>query len=358
MPIGLFFTQYLFIDMGSIAQLAQHEFQASFIQNHFGYHVATQFIPIQLDTFNPATLNGRFILLLDQIQPGLYLPFLGTFCLLSSRHMVPMTGQESSGGAQDPSLLKHRQAGPLPVIACFALLLVVPGRGPAALACHFQAEHLLTIGDYADALTWLDRAAMLNPSLAQLSAYHIERGQAWYYLHPTQPTIDSQAYLAAFYLTQQDYLPAYQKLMAARQQSVEAPTPSWLIDELSITLTRLAEMPHPLNGPPVSSAHKDLASIPWLNTLAQIDTNNVYAHYTLGRIAYDLHDFTACEKQMLSVMALSSNPDILSSVYTYLSLSSEAEGKYVQARDYLFTAQAFDPSYRNSTAREEMSGLH
>src|SRR5437667_1321815 len=49
MPLGLFFTQYLFIDMGSIAQLAQHEFQALFIQGHFGYHTAAQFIPIRPD---------------------------------------------------------------------------------------------------------------------------------------------------------------------------------------------------------------------------------------------------------------------------------------------------------------------
>jgi hypothetical protein len=146
--------------------------------------------------------------------------------------------------------------------------------------------------------------------------------------------------------------------MAARQQSVVTTTPSWLTAELSITLTRLAEMQHPLNGTPVQRASKDLPSIAWLNTLTHADPNNVYAHYTLGRIAYDIHDFTACEKQMLSVMALSSDPNILSSVYTYLSLSSEAQGNYVKARDYLFKAQEFDTAYRNNTAREEMSGLH
>ena len=60
---------------------------------------------------------------------------------------------------------------------------------------------------------------------------------------------------------------------------------------------------------------------------------------------------------MLSVIALSSDPDIRSSAYTYLALSSESEGNYVQARDYLFKAQDFDPAYRNNTAREEISGL-
>jgi tetratricopeptide (TPR) repeat protein len=353
MPVALFFTQYLFIDMGSITQLAQHELQALFIQNHFGYHVAAQFIPIRLDTFDYSTLTGRFRLLLNQLQPGLYLPFLGTFCLL--RGQTVGTGRGLTPFLSLRVTMWQRQRI-VATIACFALLLIVFGRGPAALACRFYAEHLLTTGDYTGALTWLDRASMLNPSLEQLSAYHIERGQAWYYLHPTQPTIESQVYLADFYLTQDDYLSAYQKLIAARQQSVV--TPSWLLDELSITLIRLAEMQHPLNGPPVQRVHKDLPSITWLNALSHIDPHNVYAHYTLGRIAYDTHNFTACEKQMFSVIALSSDANILSSAYTYLSLSNESEGNYTQARDYLFTAQAYDPAYRNNTAREELSGLH
>ncbi len=389
MPVALFFTQYLFIDMGSITQLAQHEFQALFIQHHFGYHVAAQFVPIRLNTFDYSTLNGRFTLLLNQVQPGLYLPLLGTFCLL--RGQTAGTGSESRTSPTSPVrerethvdhtgcdvphprgqgqalslrvmmwqlLNEQKRRRIVTITTCFILLPIVLGRGPAALACRFYAEHLLTTGDYADALTWLDRASVLNPSLEQLSAYHIERGQAWYYLHPTQPSIESQAYLADFYLTQDDYLSAYQKLTAARQQSVETPTPSWLLDELSITLTRLAEMQHPLRGSPEQTFYRDPPSITWLNTLTNIDSNNVYAHYTLGRIAYDTYNFTTCEKQMLAVIALSSDTNILSSAYTYLSLSNEAEGNYAQARDYLFTAQAYDPAYRNNTAREEMSGLH
>jgi hypothetical protein len=401
MPICLFFTQYLFIDMNSIAQLAQHEFQALFIQKHFGYRIAAPFIPIRPDTFDPSTLNGRLTLLLDQIQPGLYLPFLGTFCLIgkgltpSPQRRPVGTGVSSANDAghqnrrdrafpcpplsapayhalpvrtdrpgrfPNPKIPTPERLAlfrtPLPLIICFILLLMVLGRGPAALACRFQAKHLLFTGDYANALIWFDRASMLNPSLEQLSTYHTERGQALYYLYPTQHSLESQAYLAGFYLTQEDYLSAYQELTAARQQNMRAPTPSWLINELDITLTRLAEMQHPLSGPPALRAHRDLPSITWLNRLIHIDPSNVYAHYTLGRIKYDIYDFTACEKQMLSVINLSSNPNILSSAYTYLSLSSEAQGNYVQARDYLFKAQDLDPSHRNNTAREEMSGLH
>ena len=104
-PVALFFTQYLFIDMGSITQLAQHEFQALFIQHHFGYHAAPQFIPIQLNTFDYSTLNGRFTLLLNQIQPGLCLPFLGTFCLLRGQ----IAGTESEPRTSPTALVREQR---------------------------------------------------------------------------------------------------------------------------------------------------------------------------------------------------------------------------------------------------------
>ena len=93
LPIGLFFIQYLFIDMSSIAQLAQHEFQTLFIYSHFGYQVSTPFILIQLNTFDPSNLNDRSTLLIDQVQLGLYLPFLAMLCLFATRHMLPVSNK-------------------------------------------------------------------------------------------------------------------------------------------------------------------------------------------------------------------------------------------------------------------------
>jgi tetratricopeptide (TPR) repeat protein len=361
-PIGMFFIQYLFIDMTSIAQLAQHEFQTLFIYSHFGYQVSTPFIPIQLNTFNPSTLNDRSALLMDQVQIGLYLPVLAMLCLFATRHMLPVGETMRMPATPATFSLQQKREGQkrrraFIIIACFILLLIVLGRGPAALVCQFQAEHLLSTGEYASALTWLDRASTLNPSLEQLSTYHIERGQAWYYLHPDQPSMESLAYLADFYLSEDDYSSAYQELIDVRQQSLATSIPTWLTNELSTTLTRLAELQRPLNGTIAQRVTRGPSSIMWLNVLTHTDPGNVYAHYTLGRIAYDQHDFTTCEKQMLAVLNLSSESNILSSAYTYLSLSDEAEGKDVQARDYLFEAQAFDPAYRNNTAREEISGL-
>ncbi len=347
LPLILFVMQYLFIDMGSIAQLARDELQAMLIRSHFNYGSPPQFIPIQsVITFDPLTIHNREVLLIDQIGSGPFLPVLSMLILLAARRLFP-----SSRHAVSPR--RHRWQLTA-TIAVALLLLVILGRGPAALACNYQAQHLLTTGDYTATLTWLDYAHSLNPALDQLPSYHIEYGQAWYYLHPQQPTTESQAYLADFYSQQNDYLSAYQQLLAARQND---PQSRWLIDETTVTLTRLVEMPHPLNGAPVTRIAIEEPSITWLSALLQADPSNVYAHYLLGRLKYDLHDYASSTTQMFVVLNLSRNTDIQSSAYTYLALSSEGEGNYVTAREYLFRAQDLDPAFRNNTAREEISGL-
>ncbi len=345
-PLMLFLTQYLFIDMGSIAQLTRHELQTRLLKSHLDYGTAAQFIPIQAMTFNPLTLHSRAALLFDQVGGGFFLPLLSTLLLLAGRGLFPRATQKAGQRTYRRVLL--------PVGAAFLLLLVLVGRGPAALACNFQAQHLLAEGNYADALTWLDRAYTLNPALDQLSSYHIERGQAWYYLHPAQPTLDSQVYLAAFYRQQNDYLSSYQELLSARQGGQGF---SWLIDEQNITLERLAEQPHPLVGAPALRLHAEAPATTWLSQMLQIDPSNVYGHYTLGRLKYDLHDYAGCEVQMLQVLRLSQDNDIQSSAYTYLGLSSAGEGDAVTARHYLFKAQEMDTEFRNNIAREELSGL-
>jgi tetratricopeptide (TPR) repeat protein len=345
-PLGLFFIQILFIDMGHIAQLSHHEMQARSIKSHFGYRIAPLFISSSLDQY---TLGGRFALLLNQSQPGFYLPLLATFCLLMARRTLPRQQQQA---------YQYNRRHLIAIGVGLFFLLIVLLRSPLALASNFVAEHLLARGDYPGALAWLDRAKTLNPALEQLPQFHIERGQAWYYLHPRQPTTESQTYLANFYRTQGDYLSAYQALLATLQQNPDQPVPSWLQDELCVTLLYLAEVPHPLAGTPAQRSTRDLPSISWLNRLIQVEPNNAYAHYMLGRIKYDLHDYTASNQQLLTVLDLSSNPDIRSSVYTYLALNSKSEGNLAKARDYLFKAQDLDPSYFNNTTRGELSGLH
>jgi tetratricopeptide (TPR) repeat protein len=284
-------------------------------------------------------------LLLDQVGCGSFLPLASALILLISRRHFQQPLQTG---------LARKQRMVMWGSGCILVLLVLLGRTPAAVVCNYQAQRLLAQGDYAKALNWLDRAEKLNPSLSQLSSYHIERGHAWYFLHPGQPTTDSQVYLAAFYRQQNDFLSSYQELLAARQR---APGTQWVLDEFAVTLERLAEMPHPLNGAPRLRVNREESSLTWLYQLSQADPPNVYAHYMIGRIQYDLRDYNQCEVQMRAVLSVNQEMGIASSAYTYLALSSFEQGDLTGGRQYLLNAEALDPSYRNNTAREERSGL-
>jgi hypothetical protein len=234
------------------------------------------------------------------------------------------------------------------------LLVVVFGRAPLAFVCDYQAQYALYSSDYAGAYRWFDYASELNPALELLSSYHISRGQAWYFLYSKQDSVDSRAYLASAYLEQKDYLSAYQELNRAWQSGEHA---SWLVDEMSMTLTQLAVVSLPRTGSLLQRPAKDSSALSWFNQLLYVDPNNVFGQYMVGRIQYDLHNYSQCETAMRRVIALSQSTNILSSAYTYLALSSDGQGDYVDARALLLQAVSLDPKYRNNTAREELSGL-
>jgi len=339
----LFLTQYLYADMGSIAQLTNHEIQAQLIKAKLDYGSAAQFLPIETISFDPITQRGRLALLLDQIGVGSFLPLAAALLLLISRHFFPLPVQARPARKQ------------WAIMGSSGLILVVLlGRAPAAIVCNYQAQRLLAQGGYTQALKWLDWAGKLNPSLEQLPSYHIERGHAWYFLHSGQPTTESQVYLAAFYRQHNDLLASYQQLLAVQQHASVA---QWILDEFSVTLERLAEMPHPLNGAPRLRVNREVSSLSWLYQLAQADRHNVYAHYMIGRIAYDLQDYGQCEVHMLTVLNIGQEDSVKSSAYTYLGLSRLGQGDLVAGRQDLFKAEELDPTYRNNTAREELSGL-
>ena len=201
----------------------------------------------------------------------------------------------------------------------------------------------------------LDAALALNPALDQVPYYHIERGQAFYALYPYEQSDDSRAYLAFVYRLQGDNLDADQELLALWHAH---PTTPWVVDELSITLEKLAEFIQQPNSPPVQRADSDIAAKSWLQSLTQIDASNVYGQYLLGRFQYYLHSYNACIARMTRVIQLSRNADIQSSAYTYMGLSVAGQGDIIHERKLLFEALKLDPSYHNNTAREELSGLH
>jgi hypothetical protein len=404
MPAILWLWQYLFVDLGSIAQLAHQEVQYLLTSQHFDYSVISPLIPITNPlTFDPLSLYGRCVLLLDQLGIGPFLPLCSAALLVAARKLFvdfvaganlsyhvstipaetntsyPISDNSEGANASHPGsnassetdlscpllTLPHgftgtaNQLWPRGTVRTIALvivflLLVICGRAPLAFVCTYQAEHALYSGDYAGAYRWFGYASELNPDLESLSGYHILRGQAWYYLHPGQDNIDGQAYLASAYLEQKAYLSAYQELNRAWQSSEHTP---WLVDEMSTILAQLAIVSLPRTATSVQSPADDSAALSWFDQLLYVDPHNVFGQYMIGRIEYDLHDYSLCEVTMKHVIALSQSTNILSSAYTYLALSSDGQGDYVDARAFLLKAVSLDPKYRNNTAREELSGL-
>ncbi|HVB74628.1 MAG TPA: hypothetical protein VNE38_13820 [Ktedonobacteraceae bacterium] len=346
LPFVLFVLQYLCIDMQAMNSLAQHQLQWLLTNRYFGYSVTPLRIPVKLFATDATSIQGRFILLVQQISFGALLPCAGAFFLLLGR---PRAGTGAVKPVSTPSWRRRL------LFASAALFLLAMGRAPAALFCDQQAGNLLASGNYASALSWLNAAAFLNPSLTQVASYHIERGQAMYFLFADQSSDDSRAYLASTYNQQNDDLSAYQELFAAWQAHPGTP---WIRDELSTSLAKLAAYRHPINGPPLLRPIDDDSALPWLEALIQVDPTSVFGRYAAGRIQYDLHNYSACIAQMNAVIGLSSNADILSTAYTYQALSAGGQQRFADERNLLFKAVGFDPDYHNNTAREALSGLH
>ena len=346
----LFLLQFLFIDMDSMARIAYTETQLRLTQIHFGYNASPQLVPIQPFSLNTQYVYDRWILLLDTGGVGLLIPFLSAYMLLYSRSLLPQTSYQA--GILRWPISQKRKFALIGLLLAAALFL---GKAPLAQLCELQAQHLLNTGDYHGVLSWLDTAYWLNPTLDQLPSYHLERGQAWYYLDSQHLNQDSMAYLAAYDRSQNDFFSSYQQLQTAWNIY---PYATWLKDEMAFSLTALAEMPKPLKGNSQIRMKDDEAALRWLNKLAQLDPENFYARYTIGRVYCDIGDYMNCEASMQQVMELTTAIDIQSSADTYIAVSKFGLGDAINAREYLYAAQRADPEYHNNTARELLSGMH
>ncbi len=393
-PFVSFLWQYLCVDLGAMNQLAQHEIQVIFIQKNFGYNVPAQLFLIDPSTWDISTLTGRFELLVDYLGFGLFIPLLCGLMLIGSRRLFAKPARST--------YLRKRSVRILLIAGFLLVLAALLGPGSAAIGCEYEARSLLSAGEYGAALNWLDIARVLNPTLDEVSYYHVERGQAWYFLYPEHPNDESNLYLAYTYLQQRDYTDAYQQLVSVWNLGHR---PSWLVDEISITLEQFAQSFRPLtsfvgqttnnfgttqpaqgannnnpagtndptgqgaiannaavanpNAPilPVQRITNDALALPWLQRLEQVDPSNAYAQYLIGRIEYDLHYYASCKEQMYRVLQFNTASDVQSSAYTYIALSDAQQGDYTSSRRFLLKAVALDPAYRNNTAREELSGL-
>jgi len=339
-----------------INQLAQHEIQMLLIQHHFGYRIAMERITIDPFALDTSTIPGRLEILVDQVSFGPLLPVVAALICFGLLGDGGRRKRPHPASTPPPPLRRRDNRIWLAGIGILMFLLgVVLGRAPAAMASEYQATVSLEAGDYQLALNWLNAAHALNPALDQVAYYHIERGQALYFLHPNQPNDESLAYLAFEYQERGDDLDAYLQLLTIAQAHQP---PAWVVDEMSLTLEKLAEFTHALKGTAIPRSNNDVTALPWVQLLAQVDSSNVYAQYLVGRLQYDLHNYTGCTEQMLKVIELSPNRDVQSSAYTYMALSSAGQGDYLQERALLFKAIQLDPNYYNNTAREELSGLH
>jgi tetratricopeptide (TPR) repeat protein len=223
------------------------------------------------------------------------------------------------------------------------------------MVCKYVAKEELTVGDYNQALVLLNSARFFNPEFEQDASYHIEQGQAQYFLSSPQLTPDSRIYLAATSRSQGDYLDAYQQLLAVWHTY---PTVPWLVDEMDTTLEHLIEARRPLRGSITNRISADEGALPWLHVLLKVDPSNSYALYATGRIQYDLHNYQLCIAYMSTLLQIDPKDNIRSSLYTYMSLSETGLHNDEMARLLLFKAVSLDPDYHNNTAREELSGLH
>jgi len=235
------------------------------------------------------------------------------------------------------------------------LLCLTFARAFIGIICEKQAQIALSSGAYQQALSLLDAAHLFLPTLDAAAFYHLERGQALYYLSSQSLLPESQAYLAANSRSMQDFPAAFQQGYTLWRAFPSTP---WISDELCETLEAWIASLQPLKPGTASTINQAAIALPWLQTLVYVDPENIYGLYLEGRIAYSFHSYSACLFSLSRIPLISQEPALLSSIYTYQAFSEMGLGHLAAGRELLFKALMLDPGYRNNTAREALSGLH
>jgi hypothetical protein len=345
LPLFLFLGQMLCCNFSDMARIAQHARQMLLAQRLFLYSVADPLVPLSPFTLHTSTLWGRSQLLVNQLGYALLLPLLSSLMLrfCPPCYSVLITRPVSS---------RWRILLPL----CMGCLLCLTfARACIGILYEKQAQIALSSGSYQQALALLDTAHLFLPTLDAAAFYHLERGQALYYLSSQSLSPEILAYLAATSRSTQDFPTAFQHGYALWKSFPSTP---WISDELSETLEAWIASLQPLKPGTTSTIDQAAIALPWLQTLVRVDPANIYGLYLEGRISYSFHSYVACLFSLSRIQPISQEPALLSSIYTYQAFSEMSLGHLAVGRELLFKALTLDPGYRNNTAREVLSGLH
>ena len=345
--VSLFLAQYLLNDLSAIDRLARQKEQMLLISGHFGYTHTPEMFPLGALDIDISNIGTRYQLFVDQLQIGVFFLF-PALCLMLDIRATKRT-----------ALPRSRSAWALLAGGFLLFIFLITGRAVAGMMAQNLASDAIAQGNYIGALQWLDRAVFFDPEISQEVSYHIERGHAEYFLYSGRQSDDSRAFVTTLLVQEKDYQGAYQLLSSMWQSNRSRP---WLLDQVSSVLEILTESTHPaqlqyLPQKPQTIVTKDSAALPWLRVLVQMDPGNVYAHYMLGRIDYDLQDYPGSKAELLDSLQFASDEAYQSSVYTYVAFSDYKTRSYVEGREMLLRAVQLDPEYRNDVARNALSGL-
>lgn len=225
-------------------------------------------------------------------------------------------------------------------LAVAVLLAILIGRGVLANSVAASAERASEAGEYSSATQLFDYAQRLNPLLQYSANFEQGLGRA------LGASGEQQAPLALYATakalgTQGDTV---DQLADLQQAAAGAPNNPVIVEEL-ISQARKAAL---LNGN--LGLMEAIVSQPYGDLPA--------AHYALGRLLYQQSDFANAITQLVRTLQLTSDPNVRSSAYTYISLCETALGEDQQARQDLLTAIRLDTEYNNSLARTLATGLY
>ncbi len=317
-PINAAGTDYRFT-----TALSQRSSEYALVASNFGFHVPSS----RLSAVLVVALPGPWRNVVGSLQPGWLLGLAGGSILL-----VTSARQVWSCRRSRLTLLA------LGAVAG-AILLVTVARGYVADQMAKSAFEAGQLGNYRLELHRFHEAESLNPTLALRQDIQQEVGTAYTVLGQTDAP-------DALYASANDNKSIGNLDLALRELATAhalAPTnPVIEVDYLSTAISQAVR------------SHRVTVLFPLLNgsTVDQLP-----ARFAVGRIMYENYDDTGCIAAFGWVISHTGDRDVRSSALTYISLSEQRLGRYIQAREDLVKAIAIDKGYDNTVARDLATGL-